>query len=321
MARRKVEIRFVYAKNKLKWGSTIMRAHQMCRIANMHLGDKYDFGLVSLPNRKIPGLQRLWVKTQKPGIVYIFTKGTKYGFGLNKNSLIELHKKSGGICFDYVDSNLSKLTIAGIDIHIACSFSAKNAIQQILRKRSEEGLPASGDVMLLLHNVDQRLYGLNFTPKSSLKSVYFGTKKQTLLTEHINEMLDFIDASNTENMEKNYRFLEKYNFHYCVRSSTETGSVRIHKPFTKGFTAAVCKSNLIVNSGVDDAIEFLTEDYPYMVNSINEREIIEVMQKSSSTFGKREWINARRIMEKVAERVSSKAIAEQLAAVLTRLGH
>ena len=135
MARRKAEIRFVYAKNKLRWGTTTMRAHQMCRIANTYLGDRYNFGLASLPNRKIPGLQRLWVKTQKPGIVYIFTKGTIYGFGLNKNSLIELQKKSGGICFDYVDSKLRKLTTAGIDIHIACSFSAKNAIQRILQKK------------------------------------------------------------------------------------------------------------------------------------------------------------------------------------------
>ncbi len=134
-------------------------------------------------------------------------------------------------------------------------------------------------------------------------------------------MLDFIDASGAEVMEKNYRLLKNYNFHYCVRNSIETGSARVHKPFTKGFTAAVCKSNLIVNSGVDDAIEFLTENYPYMVNSINEREVIEVMQKASSTFGKRDWNNARRIMEKVAERISSKAIAEQLAAVLIRLGH
>ena len=319
MARRKVEIRFVYAKKKLKWGSTIMRAHQMCRIANMHLGDKYDFGLACLPKGNIPGFQRLWVKMQKLGTVYIFTKHTLSG--LNKNSLIELHKKSGGICFDYVDSNLSKLATAGVDIHIASSFSAKNAIQQLLQKKSEGSLPISGEVMLLLHNVDQRLYGLNFTPENSLKSVYFGTEKYAILTERIREMLDVIDASSTDLMEKNYKFLEKYNFHYCVRNSTEIGSARIYKPFTKGFTAAVCRSNLIVNSGVDDAIEFLTEEYPYMVNSINEMEIIEVMQKASSTFGKREWNDARRIMGKVAERVSSKAIAEQLAAVLTRLGH
>lgn len=319
MARRKIKIRFVYAKRKRIWGSTIMRAHQMCQIANTYLGDMYDFDLVNIPNKRNPELQWLWTKMQHPGTVYIFTKLTL--FELNKNSLIKLHKKSGGICFDYVDSNLHRLATAGVDIHIACSFSAKNAIQQLLRKKSEEGLPTTGEVMLLLHNVDQRLYGLNFTPKNSLKSVYFGAERYAISTERIRKMIDFIDASNAENMENNYRFLEKYNFHYCVRNSTESGSVRIHKPFTKGFTAAVCKSNLIVNSGVDDAIEFLTEDYPYMVNSINEREIIEVMRKASSTFGKREWSNARRIMEKVAERVSSKAIAEQLAAVLTRLGH
>lgn len=319
MKKRKPEVRFVYRKSKLKLGSTTMRAHQMCRIAKAYLGDKYDFGLTNLPRRKTPSLQPIWVKLQNSGVIYIFTKSAS--LKINKSSLLELQKKSGGICFDYVDSNLRDIATVGVDVHIAASYSAETAMNQLLKEKVEQGLPSFGNVMPLLHNADDRLYDLSITHQDSLKSAYFGTEGYAVFTDRIRDIVDFIDAGRAQEMERNYLKLQYYNLHYCVRRVPENTNARIHKPFTKGFTAAVCRSNVIVNSSVDDAIEFLTEDYPYLVHSTNEEEILAVLKKAASTFEKHDWNKAQRIMDTVAERISPAALAIQLDAILTELAH
>jgi uncharacterized protein YqeY len=113
--------------------------------------------------------------------------------------------------------------------------------------------------------------------------------------------------------------LPNYNLHYAVRHSTQRRG-EAYTPFTKGFTAAVCRANILVNRQVDDAIEFLGDDYPYMVQQLDETEIMDMLDHAVAGYGSAEWRTARKIMQSVEARTNPAAIAQQAEAVLRELG-
>lgn len=310
---KKLKVYFVYRKSKLPFGSTVMRAHYLRNIADAVLGDKYDFEILRMPADNVPGLQRAWVASCASGGVYFLTKACTNK--LSPSNALRLQKKAAGVCFDHVDSDLRYMPMVGGDIHLCCSYAQKTALERIQTCSPEIG----GKAMLLLHNVDERLYGMRFPLLNELKAVYCGDPGFAYFTDRILRGVDILEVITTSEMENSIGLLPRYNFHYCIRKPEEP-EAKIYKPFTKGFTAAVCKSNVIVNRQVPDALEFLGEDYPYLVRGLDEEEIIETLARARANFGGDEWCRARRIMESVEEKISPQALAGQIEDILSELG-
>lgn len=290
-----------------------MRAHQMCRIARDHLGDRHDFGLIGIPRLPTPEDEERWIMSRRKGTIFVFIKGAIDV--LSDEGRAALSDRARGIAVDYVDQRLSKMIPKHVDAHISCSYAGLTAMQRKLRANPK----IHGEANLILHNVDERVYGLRARRNMGLRTLYFGSPNLTRITDRIAPLVDVFDASSAPAMEENHRRIEEYNMHYCVRETVDNrGGEPFYKPFTKGFTAAVCGANVVTHADVDDAMEFLGGSYPYLAASNNEEDVLEQLIKAKATYGKSEWKRANKIMQGVAQRVSPANIALQLDMMLAR---
>lgn len=312
MANRKRSVSFVYKKNQVKWGSTIMRAHMMARMATRHLGERFEFGLLSLPSRSVPGLQHAWARLRRPGEVLIFTKHAM--LSVDPGVLELLRRRGVGVCLDHVDANLAQTLPIPADVHIACSFSSVPEMEAHIARAG--GSAPKPIVKLLHHNVDERIYTLDRSQQDALRGVYFGRAYLTVQTPAVERYVDFIDASTADAMERGFRRLPAYNLHYCVRSAELPLGPHQHKPFTKGFTAAVCGAVVLLDRGVEDALAFLGEDYPFFVDRPDEAAILAGLDHVTESFGGADWQRAHEAMARVADQVSPLALSAQLADII-----
>ncbi len=313
MTRHKRRVLFVYKRSARKWGSTVMRADMIVNFAAPRLGERYNFQLSALPSSRIPGAQALWRRLLRRGDIAILTKHA--ALAAPPDLLRSLQDRGVGVVIDHVDANLSETLGLPADVHMACSYASLREIERQLDEGKRES--ASQPVAALLHhNVDDRIYALPRCQTNGLRTVYFGRAYLTVHSPAIEQRVDFLDASSNESMELNHRSLPEYNLHYCIRKEERQLGPQQFKPFTKGFTAAACGANVIVNRDVDDVMDFLTDDYPYLLDGVDEEEILAGLEKAMKTFGGPEWIHAQRIMKHVADQVSPDALAAQLSDVL-----
>lgn len=311
MRRARQKIWFVYRQAQLHRGSVVMRAHQLCEVARAHLGGMYEFDLLRMPSN--PALQRLWVAARPRGGIYFVTKACTRK--LKPENALRLQSKADGVCFDHVDSDLRAIRTAGADIHLCCSYGQLRAFERL--QRSGADLP--GKAMLLLHNADARLYGKDFPGVDRFSPVYCGTERVGHLPPEVRARISLLDASDAGKFGAALERLPGYNFHYCLRSDDDPED-ELHKPFTKGFTAAVCRSNVLAHRDTTDVIEFLGEDYPFLVDSLAQDEVVGMLDRAAAAFAGPEWQLGLDRMEEVAERISPRAIAAQIETVLKELG-
>lgn len=307
LKRHKLKFYFVYRNAMLKRGSTAMRAQQLCNIANRYLGENVDFEILRIPSKPI--LQKIWATTRRSGGIYFFTKSATQIF--QHENAKTLSAKSQAICYDHVDERQESLNLTGADFHICCSHAQLDAFKAKFLKRPE----ASGRAHLILHNTDIRLESLTFNSLASFKPLYMGTIGAAFLPEKIASELEIIPTPSTAAFEQSFTRLPQFNFHYGIRATRFETHGRI-KPFTKGFTAAVCRSNILAHIDTDDALEFLGDDYPYLARHHDEDEIHEIIRRAKSGFGRSDWKKGMDIMKTVADRVSPKAIAGQIEALI-----
>lgn len=307
----KKNIKFVYCKNKLHWGSTTMRAHQMARIISPHLPHQFTAQVSAMPSASIPFSQYLWTKLHKPGDILIFTK---YAAKKVLPQTLEILKKNKCYtCRDYVDSDLRDMAEGEFDFHLAASYSAYNALKKIKADENTKKNSISGKIMLLLHNADERLINLKLASDLRTTTIaYLGSEATTFLPKEVRNQITYLEASSDKYMESSIPSLPQFNVHYCIRSEQKRHDSVICKPFTKGFNAALLGAQIITQKSTDDAIHFLGEDYPYFVEGIKESEILEKIGHVRSSYQSKEWyIALDRIMD-LRNKISPQSIANQI---------
>lgn len=303
---------FVYSKNKMHWGSTTMRAHQLARIVSPHISSFHSIILTSLPSSRIPWLQYYWAIRQKPGDIFIFTK---YSASMVLPETLEILKNNKCFsCYDYVDTDLRTMPSIGFDIHIAASHSAFRKLNSIQNEKNKSNKISTGKVMLLMHNGDERLYNLRGqTNKDNFNMTYLGSRATTFIPQKLEKELTYLEASSEKTMQAAIPLLGSFNFHYCVRnSSNNIKEAVICKPFTKGFNAALLGANLVTQRNTDDAVDLLGSDYPYFVDSNDEDEIINKIYHIKSSFMSNEWNIAQERVLNMKSLISPEALTLQL---------
>jgi hypothetical protein len=314
MPKARQRVYFVFAADGKHRGSTTMRSHQLYQLACQHLGEEYDCRLIEMPaSRHSNGLRQwLWVSRLPKGGLYVLTKSCVRW--LKPDNARRLQAKADGVCFDHVDAKLSALRVEGADVHLCSSYAQRDA----LLKMKASGTLGRGSVKLLLHNPDTRLYDIAVPERDAFKAAYIGSRQMAYMPPTIEQALTLFEVRNSDAMQAALKDIPQYGLHYCVRRPEEAGGAVI-KPFTKGFTAAVCEANLIVQKDTPDALEFLGEDYPYLVHSHDDAEIIATFERAERGFGSPEWKRGIAIVRGMKQRVSSGAIAQQLRDVLRAL--
>lgn len=305
-------VKFVYSKAKLHWGSTTMRAHQLANLVQPHLAPYGDVSLSPMPSSRLPWMQYLWAQSQKAGSILIFTK-----YAASKvlpETLAILKKNNCCTCFDYVDSDLNSMRPTGFDIHLAASYAAKAQLIRIQKASRGTNAEIFGQVMLLLHNADERLYHSRASQSrvNQLNMVYLGSRATVFLTPTIERNLTYLEASSDPTMRQSLAALKTFNFHYCVRLAEEKASGLVCKPFTKGFNAALLNANLMVHRSTDDAQHFLGSDYPYFIDSTTEATVIDMIAYARDSYGSSEWDMALERMTAMRDQISPLALAQQI---------
>ena len=306
------KIFFVYASNKVMQGSTNMRAHQFKKMLEPYLASKYELLLseVSIPPKflrngyTIKRAFSVWAKSLPNNSIVFVTKACIQYF--TSELISALHKKDIKVCFDYADSDFSIGPQGLPDMHVCTSYTQLNYL-----KNYQKNNPSfSGLVSLVLQNYDLALLDFQSKDMGTFRCAYIGTPARTFLTQKIEQKLTILEALGVQGMRGVLPSLSDFNAHYAVRIPQEENSL-LAKPFTKGFVAAACNSVLLTDRKTHDAIEFLGEDYPYLVDGLNENEIICMIDHMNETFQTEIWFDAIDRIKEMGEKVAPAFLAKQ----------
>ncbi|MEM6311686.1 MAG: hypothetical protein AAF754_16750 [Pseudomonadota bacterium] len=300
-----VPIYFVRLYGDGHTGSTQMRGHDLFKLVAPHMGPDLRAQQMVLPAKTYPIAQRLWARMVPRDAIYFMTKRAVQK--IDPEAAAILKNRARAVCFDYVDGDPRDIRSDLADVHVCTSFAQEAALKSL----QEKGEFAPGPVSVVLHNASAALTNMKSTPAQTFATAYIGTLSMTEIPTALQDEIEIIDASNTQDFEKNLTRLSQFSLHYCFRRSREKSDF-IVKPFTKGVTAAMCCSNIITSRKVWDAEALLGADYPYLVDDNSEEEILTAFEKARSSFGTPIWNDALDAVARIRELTSGPALAQAL---------
>jgi hypothetical protein len=286
----KKKVRFVYAEEYKFLGSTIMRGEQLSSIAEQYVRE--DIAYVPLTK----GLRNSSL---------FLTKGCL--LSLSRDDVRLLKRRGNRLFFDPVDSVLPDFTNDFADVIVAAS--------KVAEEQYRINFPGK-NILRVDHHVDPRIKERTArTEQSPLSIGYFGEPVNTIITPRIRQKVTFTHVDTLKQNPAWIKDLSRYNCHYAIRSKAKENVI---KPFLKGFTAAKCGANILIQErGQEEAVHWLGNDYPFLLSgAVNEQNILRAISRLERSFGSTEWRRGLAIMEHIKQQVSDKNIALQLQQLL-----
>ena len=279
---------FLYAEQFKGAGSTVMRGFQLADLARHAL------------HRHSVRIRPLGARTSNATV--FLTKGALRV--ATPTQLDDLLRRGNRLLFDPVDEVPPGTTARFADVLIASSLTAFE----------EYGRSFPGTrVALVNHHVDPRL---DTTPvqHSTFRAGYFGERVNAELTDRIEERVDVIPIDTSRHDSRWLSSIRDYSFHYAVRRHRELDH---YKPFLKGFTAAHCGAPVLIQRDQQEAVRWLGDDYPYLVDApATEEQVLDALAQAESDFGGPRWRLAEAAMAGIRARTSAQRIGEELAAAV-----
>ncbi|MHC0053332.1 hypothetical protein [Actibacterium sp. D379-3] len=292
----------LYAEGHAFRGSVMMRCLQLSQIAEAHLSDRYEFRLRAMPRAKLqPHIEAC--ADLKDGLV-ILSKSMVHN--LERDAFDLLKAQNRAMLADWIDRGLRSRHLSGFDIHIAASMAfARDAAARRPDMR----------MRLLTHHADPRLGWFEFGDLERLSPVYLGHVGNIPDHPELADQITMAQVTENAGFAAFLPRLPEFNLHYNVRADTQEKDDNF-KPFTKGFTAAACRSNILLQPDVHDAVEYLGADYPYFVADASLNSILDGLAFARESFGGPEWRYGLEVMRDVARRSSPTYVAGELGAIL-----
>jgi hypothetical protein len=294
----------------MKWGSTSMRAHQLAEMVSPHLPD-VEINLTPFSRHWI--LQQAWARLATPGTTFIATKGV---VGKLYSDTVEiLHRRDCRICLDIVDIRRDQWP--GPELNVDCFISPSRAGTARLQAHVNTAYASHAQrpvVLPIYHNADIRLYNAPSRPQETARIAYWGDRRNAVNSPKIEAQVDFHEGADAQGFKSSLEIMRNYNVHFAVRP-TDPEEWRI-KPFTKGVNAAVMGACVLVDKGVPDAVDFLGTDYPFMLSSNSENDVLTGISMVKEAFGGPEWHMALDRCRHLAEQVSPVALSNQTRDIL-----
>jgi hypothetical protein len=263
-----------------------MRGRQLKDIAKQNLPKKYNIKYSSLD-------------MQYSNDLLYLTKGAILSSTVS--SLEALKSRNNTLIFDPVDSRVPTDKIKYADVLVAAS---RTAFKDFKKNSSLK-------IVLIDHHVDPRIKAINFTnPPNKFKAAYFGEIVNTQAFPELKNFVDFIQVDTYRQNNSWLKHLPNYNFHYAIRKKNTNDG---HKPFLKGFTAAYCNSNILIQNSDKEALAWLGNDYPFLLKGeVSNDEIFSAIEFAQSCFNTETWKQGLYIMERIKKEVSDENIGIQL---------
>lgn len=312
--RKKLKLVFLYRWSRRRMGSSIMRIAQMVDHMRHFHGDQFDVVVRPISRARRP-LTRAMLALDGKRCVYIFSKDAMRGW--RSEDFEELQRDAAAVLVDYVDLKISEGPLFGVDVHIATSSIGARALKARQETSRAAGLRAGGEIVTILHNYDQAFTGLRCADADTLKTAFLGSIHNAPMTPQISERVDFFDASTRKAFLKNAPEIARYNCHYCVRppkvDQMAGDPERSYRPFTKGITAAALGAVVFVNEGVDDAVDLLGGDYPFLARNLEPSSLNEGFAELAAKYGGPVWKDAQDRMAALHARSTHQVLALELA--------
>ena len=276
---------FLYDNAHLTSGTTVMRCFQAASIIKTH-HPKID---VSVSNN-----------CDLKDSIMILSKGVIKRISMEN---LEKLKTNGNILLaDPVDDPLNHEKLEFFDGIIAASISAYLAYTC-----NHSNIP----IFHLTHAIDIRLPSP--VPVEGLKIGYFGETVNTISSHKIDEHVDIIQINTKTSSTDWLSKITNYNCHYAVRKKRKIDD---YKPFLKGFTAAHFSSPVIIDKGNREAEYYLGPDYPFVIKTTKEDDILNCIDLVRSCYGSSLWDEAKYRMQYMKKRSSVEWFASEFSEIL-----
>ncbi|MBB5642160.1 hypothetical protein [Cryobacterium roopkundense] len=276
----------MYAAQYRHSGSTVMRGAQLSAIAAQ-----------SMPDRDVKYVE---LNVDIRNSVVFLTKGALKAMTMERLESLKKHKNV--LLFDVVDELPPPITHGYADVLIAASHTA--FVQHSI---NFPHLP----VRLVNHHVDPRVSALQVAPPDDrLRTAYFGETINAIFTSMITETVQVVPIDTSRQSSSWIDHLAAYNLHYAVRATRDLDN---YKPFLKGFTAAHCDSNILIQATEAEPAQWLGTDYPFLVQGpATEASILAAIEHARGCFGGPEWNQGLVRMREVRERTSPERIGAEV---------
>lgn len=221
-------------------------------------------------------------------------------------ALRQWRRNGNRILFDPVDEAVNDDLIHPDDTLVAASRSALGAYRERwphLRVR------------LVNHHVDPRVAeAVRAAPRRAAPRIaYFGEPENTYLPPAVTQVVDVHPVDTSRPEQAWFGHLPQYAIHYAVRRPR---ALDHHKPFLKGFTAAACRANIIIQRDQAEAALWLPTDYPFWVDApISDSSIERTVHDALASFGSREWEYGLAVMRELRNATDAEATGRALEAL------
>ncbi len=290
-----------------------MRGDQLAAMVAPRLADRLRVRVLPFHAGLMPPLAlRATAQALAPGSVAIFVKSA--ALGLTPDHLAPLRRRGIVVGFDSIDTPLDEIDFALFDFHIAASLAGKAALEARIAALGLRDLP----VELLHHHADPRLATLRLDAARPFRCGYVGERKNALLPADIAGEVECIEVRFARDFPAALAPMARLTLHYGVRPGPPADA-RQYKPFTKGFTAAACGANILVNREADDAVALLGEDYPFLVSASDPADIAAGFDRAKESFGTPLWQEGLARMRRLPELVTPEALAQRLREIVDRV--
>lgn len=298
------DVYFLYAGGHKDRGSVVMRCLQLSEIATRHLSDSYRFQTVAMPQKKrgqqveaVAGITEAIIILQKALIEH-----------LDADAFAALKANNIAVLADWVDKPVKSAYLDQIDMHLASS-----------RMQEAELIAQIPDrpVRYLTHHADPRLMGVSQKGGAGFACIYLGHKGNTVISGKLRDLVEVHDVQDSDAFAATLSRLEQFGLHYAVRKGRATEGV--FKPFTKGFTAAACGANILIQRDAHDALHYLGEDYPYLIDDATPISINQGFFRARDDFDGPDWRRGLDQMAQIADKSSPTHVAKELRAILDEI--
>ncbi len=284
MAGRNVE--FLYTLRTRNVSSTVMRGEQFSA----------TYGRTAGRDRRVRYMP-LVLSTARESVLF-FTKGA--AARATPRQLAALKRRGNILCFDIVDEVPPPTTDEFADVIVAMSRVGLEDLRTTRpEKRSE----------VIDHPVDPRIEAMGLAAPNELRIAYFGEIYNTVITDEIARRVEFTEVGAGKRSTDWLDRLKGTAAHYAVRQRFKIDHI---KPFIKGFTAAHCRANVVIQESNPEAIVWLGADYPYLVRGeVTETSILSTLQLVQDSFGTDVWRDALARMEPLRHASAGATVAGQ----------
>lgn len=311
-----IRVVFLHRPGHINSGGKIMRCDQLAALARAHAGDGYSFEVLTPPRKRFAVRQRRFARDLE-GAVVILLKNALAAF--TPQAAEVLRKSARGLCIDHLDVPATEATLTLADVHIAASYRGEEILKARLADLSDN--PRGTQAAHLAHHADPRLWPAESMP-ASFGIGYFGKMSNTVMPDAVKPDVIVPDYGKDTNFASAIETMRHCPMHYCVRGPVARPNVesKMAKPFTKGFNAASVGANVLVNRQVDDALAYLGDDYPFLIDDTSEAAIRDGIAKARDQFGGAEWARGLDVMRDVRARTSPAAVVRQLTDIVDLFG-